>query len=309
MAYAFSARVSARYADFWLDPATGSVNLWDGGRATDAYRGKHRILGENLSLGHQLYYTNAIWNRLGYRDRAPTSAFEAWLDQLPRSTTTWFARGENDRLVVTYRDGRRVIGLPLINGARGQHRNTPYYPIPFSPGVLAGSADRAYPQLIPQITLADGSILTPTSYFEDVTVTEDGVRTIVTLHQSTLNRMDGDAPAPDPRVRIETRYELAPGEISRADRITPAPGVTIQRIDTDFATFSSGVERRGAGFAFAQGEISSFSASGMNCQPGTPNPDDHSTPVGAHRSLLTCSAAPGPGGISVGWRMTLRPTD
>lgn len=309
MSYAFSSRVTARYADFWLDPATGSVNLWDGGRATDAYRGKHRILGENLSLGHQLHYTNAIWNRLGYGNRAPTEAFEAWLDRLPRSTTTWFARGENDRLVLTYRDGRRVIGLPLINGAKGQHRNTPYYPIPFSPGVLAGSADRAYPQLIPQVTLADGTVLTPTSFFEDVTVTEEGDRTIVTVRQTTLNRMAGDAPEPDARVRIETRYEFAPGEISRTDRIAPADGVAIQRIDTQFATFSNAAGRRGASFVFGGGEITAFDALGMNCEQGSLDLDVHRTPVGAHRSVLTCNAAPGPGEAIVGWRLTLKETD
>jgi hypothetical protein len=106
MAYAFSSRVAARYADFWLDPATGSVNLWDHGRDTDAYRGKHRILGENLSLAHQLLYTNAIWNRLGYHDAAPDAGFEAWLTTLPHSQTNWFAKGEYDRLLVTYGTAR-----------------------------------------------------------------------------------------------------------------------------------------------------------------------------------------------------------
>src|SRR5205085_467734 len=71
MAYAYSARVAARYADFWLDPDTGSVNMWGRGRRTDAYRDRHRILGENLSLARQYIYTDAIWNRLGNRDRAP----------------------------------------------------------------------------------------------------------------------------------------------------------------------------------------------------------------------------------------------
>lgn len=309
MAYAFSSRVAARYADFWLDPGTGSVNLWDGGRATDAYRGKHRILGENLSLGHQLYYTNAIWNRLGYRERRPTEAFEAWLDRLPRSTTTWFARGDNDRLVITYRDGRRVIGLPLINGARGQHQNTPYYPIPFSPGVLAGSADRVYPQLIPQLTLADGSILTPTSYFEDVTVTVDGARTVITLRQTALNRMGQDAPEPDARVQIETRYEFAPGEVSRSDRIMPAAGVVVRSVDMDFATFSSAVEQRGSEFVFDEGEVSGFAASGMTCRSGVPDPEVHRTPVGAHQTLLSCRAPSTSDPFVVAWRMTLLPTD
>jgi hypothetical protein len=56
---------------FWIDGTTGAVNYVDNGRRTDAYRGKFRRFGENLSLAHQFAYTNAAWSRLGYRDKAP----------------------------------------------------------------------------------------------------------------------------------------------------------------------------------------------------------------------------------------------
>jgi hypothetical protein len=157
MAYAFSSRVTARYMDFWFDPKMGSVNLWEHGRRTDDYRGKHRILGENLSLARQHIYTSAIWNELGFKDKAPDAGYAAWLDTLPARRVTWFAKGEHDRLVVTLRDKGRVIGLPIINGGKSQHEHTPYYPIPFSPGMLAGVADGEFPQLLPRVTLADGS--------------------------------------------------------------------------------------------------------------------------------------------------------
>jgi len=71
LAYAQAVRTARRYVDFWIDARTGSVNLWDGGRRTDAYRGKFRILGENLSLGHQFLYTNEAWNTLGFKDVSP----------------------------------------------------------------------------------------------------------------------------------------------------------------------------------------------------------------------------------------------
>jgi hypothetical protein len=80
MAYAFSSRVTARYMDFWFDPKMGSVNMWEHGRRTDTYRGKHRILGENLSLGRQYIYTSAIWNELGFKDKAPDPAMRpGWM--------------------------------------------------------------------------------------------------------------------------------------------------------------------------------------------------------------------------------------
>jgi len=307
MSYAFSSRVAARYADFWLDADTGSVNLWDNGRKTDAYRGKHRILGENLSLGHQLLYTNAIWNRLGLKDATPDAGFEDWLETLPHATTTWFAKGENDRLLVTYRDGDRVIGLPVINGGPSQHMNTPYFPIPFSPGILAGAADETYPQLIPRLTLEDGTVLQPLAFFGNAEVTTDGNRTIVTWRQSALDRMGGDAPVSDERVSITTRYVLEPGGVSRTDRIEPAAGVRIAKTDLVFASFSDGATTQGDTTTFATGEIAAFSTTGLACVVGVVDPKVHRTPVGALTSVLDCSDGPASAPLTLGWRIGFRP--
>jgi hypothetical protein len=307
MAYAFSSRVAARYADFWLDPATGSVNLWDHGRDTDNYRGKHRILGENLSLGHQLFYTNAIWNRLGLEDATPDVGFEAWLAALPRSTTTWFARGDHDRLLVTYRDGERVIGLPLINGGATQHMNTPYFAIPFSPGVLAGSADETYPQLLPRLTLEDGSVLMPLAYFQNAEVTVDGDRTIVTYRQQALDRMGEAAPVADHRVSIVTRYVLEPGHITRTDRVEPAPGVRIARADMVFASFSQDPRTNGEMTIFADGEVSGLRVTGLTCRPGVIDPVVHRTPVGGLNSVVDCTSGPKAGPFDLSWSLDFRP--
>lgn len=288
MAYAFSSRVAARYVDFWQDSGTGSVNLWDHGRKTDAYRGKHRILGENLSLAHQLIYTNAIWNRLGLTDAAPDAGFEAWLDRRPTSMTTWFARGDHDRVLVTYRDGDRVIGLPLINGGPTQHMNTPYFPIPFSPGVLASAADEIFPQLVPRLTLADGSMLMPLSYFKDVVVAEDGARTTVSYRQDELDRMGEEAPRPDGRARIETRYVLEPGAITRNDDIV-LDGDAV--VDLEFPVFSRGATVDGRVIRFAQGEVASFEATGMTCAAtGDFDAATYASPVGAFRTVIRCRA-------------------
>lgn len=288
MAYAFSSRVAARYVDFWLDSGTGSVNLWDHGRKTDTYRGKHRILGENLSLAHQLIYTNAIWNRLGMTDAAPDAGFEAWLDRRPTTMATWFARGDYDRVLVTYRDGDRVIGLPLINGGPTQHMNTPYFPIPFSPGVLAGAADETFPQLAPRLTLADGSVLMPLSYFKDVVVATDGDRTTVSWRQDQLDRMGEPAPRPDTRATVRTRYLLEPGAVSRTDDIVLEGDALV---DLEFPVFSSGATMDGAVIRFARGEVASFETTGMTCVP-TEDFDalTYASPVGAFRTVIRCRA-------------------
>lgn len=306
MAYAFSSRVAARYADFWLDSGTGSVNLWDHGRKTDAYRGKHRILGENLSLSHQLFYTNAIWNRLGWKDRAPDPAFVAWLETLPRSTTTWFSRADTDRLVVTYRDGDRVIGLPLINGGPTQHMHTPYFPVPYSPGVLVGAPDETYPHLIPRVTLSDGTVLQPLAWFQNVNVEVVGDTTRITYTLPAMDRMGETAPVRDNRITATTTYVLAPGRITRHDEITAAPGADIRRIDLEFATFSSGGSASTAGFAFETGAVSGFEAEALTCEARKADEDTYRTPVGAFATVIACESGPQGRSWTGGWSIVLR---
>jgi hypothetical protein len=309
MAYAFSSRVTARYMDFWFDPKMGSVNLWEHGRRTDEYRGKHRILGENLSLARQHIYTSAIWNELGFKDKAPDAGYAAWLDTLPKRRVTWFARGEHDRLVVTLRDKGRVIGLPIINGGKSQHENTPYYPIPFSPGMLAGVADGEFPQLLPRLTLADGSRLTPLAYARNVKVTEQGARTVVTYEQTQLDKLGTSAPIADDRFSVKTTYVLVPGKISRTDVFTPKGGQRIKAVDLSFAAFSAAPSTKGGATIYGQGDVRSFKVTGLSCSSRSLTDEKaYRTPTGAFQSLTECAggeqALSGP--LTVGWTLSYR---
>ena len=291
MAYAFSSRVTARYMDFWFDPQMGSVNLWEHGRRTDDYRNKHRILGENLSLARQHIYTSAIWNELGFKDKTPDVGYAAWLDTLPKRRVTWFARGEHDRLVVTLRDKRRVIGLPIINGGRSQHENTPYYPIPFSPGMLSGVADGEFPQLLPRVTLADGSKLTPLAYARNVKVTEQGARTIVTFEQAQLDKLGADAPVADDRLSVKTTYVLEPGKISRTDVFTPKGSQAIKAMDLSFASFSSAPATEGGVTTYGRGDVRGFKVTGLSCTSRALKDEKaYRTPTGAFESLTECAS-------------------
>ncbi|MBO9543467.1 hypothetical protein [Caulobacter sp.] len=307
MGYAFSSRVAARYMDFWFDPKMGSVNLWEHGRRTDAYRGKHRILGENLSLGRQYIYTSAIWNELGFKDKAPDPGYAAWLDKLPKRTVTWFARGANDRLVVTVRDKGRVIGLPIINGGDGQHQNTPYYPIPFSPGMLQGVADGSFPQLLPRITLADGAQLAPLAYAAHVKIGEQGARTTITYDQDKLDRLGGKAPVGDDRFSVKTTYVLEPGRIRRTDVFTPKPGVAVKAVDLAFASFSGKATTKGGTTTFKTGDVTSFKVEGLTCTTKALNDNKaYRAPTGAMTALTSCSGAAAAGPITVSWTIAYR---
>jgi hypothetical protein len=291
LAYAYASRAAQRYADFWLDSRTGSVNLWDGGRRTDGYRGKFRIMGENLSVGHQYLYTNALWNRMGYRDREPLANFAAALSKLPEHTVTWFARGEYDRLLVTLREPGMLISLPLINGGVSQHMHNPYFPTPFSPGMLAGVADGDEPLLLPRFELEDGSQLMPLAYFRDVEVIRRGKTTRVTYRQGELDRLGAESPQPDGRLSVRTTYIFEPGSITRTDVYTPREPLAIKSIAMAFGSFSSGASMQGSKVKFSTGQVKEFQASGFDdCTAGSADGDkNYQTPNGPFASKVWCS--------------------
>lgn len=291
MAYAFVCRVAARYMDFWIDPATGAVDMWDRGRRTDRYRGRGRVLGESLSLARQFNDASATWNRLGYRGRNPDPGFAAWLDTRPRVTKTWFSRGAHDRALVTLRDGRTVISLPIVNGGRLQHVRNPYFPVPFSPGMLQGAADAYFPQLLPRFTLRDGSVLMPLAFFEDVRATISGDTVEVAWRQSVLDRTRNEMPTSDPRIRMETRYRFSPGRIERRDVVRPAGGVEIAALETVFATFSAKPVEVGANsIRFNEGQVTRWRSDGYG-KCGVDAADDpvFRSTTGPFSSVVRCA--------------------
>ena len=307
-AYAFICRAARRYVTFWMNKETGSVDLWDQGRRTDAYRGKFRILGENFSLAHQFFYTNAAWNALGYKDKSPMVDFDAALDHLPARTVTWFARGVYDRMLLTVRDKGHVIGLPLINGAHDQHMHNPYFPIPYSNDMLSSVADGSAPLLIPRFTLADGSVLQPLAYFQNVKVSEDGDKTIVTYSEPQMDRMGKTEPAPDDRLSVAVTYVFSPGRITRTDVYTPKGSVTLAGAAMEFATYSDEPDQKDGVTAFTRGAIRSFSAEGFErCEvQSLHGDDDYKTPTGPFLNKIACrrGSATLSAPVRIGWTLT-----
>ena len=292
LAYSYASVAAQRYVSFWIDPATGSVDMWGRGRRTDAYRGAFRRFGENLSLAHQFSYTNAIWSDLGYRDKPVMPDFAQALQQLPRESVTWFARGEYDRMLLTRRDGDHIIGLPLINGGVSQHMHSPYFPIPFSRGMLSGVADGTKPLLLPRFTLADGSQLMPLAFIRDVKVTSSGARTQITYAQAEMDRLGGQSPVADQRLAVATRYVLEPGRITRTDVYTPKAPLELTETELDFGTFSQLERAAGSRVQFNDGAVSSFEVSGLEgCQASAIADDpDFESDEGAMRAKVVCTS-------------------
>jgi hypothetical protein len=292
LAYAYATAAANRYINFWLDPTTGSVNLWDQGRRTDAYRGKFRIFGENLSLAHQFSYTNAIWNRLGYTNRAPIADFEARLAQRPTQATTWFSRGTYDRMLFTRRDRNHLFGLPLINGGTTQHMNNPYFPVPFARGVIESMADGKTPQLVPRFTLANDDVLMPLAFFKNAQVATRGATTSVSVRQDEMDKMGTPSPIKDDRLSVATRFDFRDGEVSRTDIYTPKAPLSIKRIELEFAGFSQIAGTSGTLTRLSGGAATEFKVEGLDgCEASTINNlPDYRSDTGAMTSLIRCQS-------------------
>jgi hypothetical protein len=293
LAYAYASRAAQRYVSFWLDPETGSVNLWDNGRRTDTYRGKFRILGENLSLAHQYAYTNAAWNALGYKDKSPAKDLTVAIEHLPKEQLTWFARGDYDRLLLTRRDQSYVFGLPLINGARGQHMHNPYFPIPYARGVIEGVPDGEAPLLVPEITLKDGSRLMPLAYFREAKLDSKPGTTSLSFRQSELDRMGEDMSVPDNRLSVSTRYVFAKGRITRTDTFTPKAPLEVAGLRLEFASFSEAPTQTGHRVTFGRGAVTGFSVTGLDgCKVSAVGGDsNYHSDTGPMKTLVRCTSA------------------
>lgn len=299
VAYAFATRIAAKYVEFWYDEDIQSLNMWQKGRRVDSYRGKARILGENLSLSHQLIYTANLWSADGYGRKAPinTNQFVAYLNQQPRSTLTKFAGFDGqsatyDRGLVTYRDGLRVFNLPLVNGATTYHRTNPYFAVPHSYNMISGVADTQWPNLQPQFVMSNNQTLIPAAYIKNVKTQETGNTLKVSYDQDAMDRTTGNEPVKDTRITSSTEYTFAPGQITRTDTYRPTGNQGINRIEMEFGSFSTGVRQSGTQFSYASGDVTGFEVEGLsNCTwADVSNNVNYNTPSGALQTSIRCSS-------------------
>jgi hypothetical protein len=294
-AYAYANRIVAKYMDFWMDPAMHSVDMWNRGRRTDTYRAKHRILGENFSLSHQLIFTTDFWNKAGLKDAKPKAGLQAWLDKTrPRFSTTWFARGDYDRALAIYRDKGHVFSLAMINGGDSQYDNSPYYPLPFASNIIAGTPDSGaeHAQLLPRFTLADGTQLLPVAYIKDIHTDSKGTTARVSYRQDALAKLGKKGPSPDDRIKLETSYSFEPGIIIRTDTYTPSAPLQVTRASLEFASYSDAPTLRGTKVSFGQGDVSAFEVSGLDActVEATHGAEPYRAPEGPMASHVSCAS-------------------
>ncbi|WP_406684024.1 hypothetical protein N1F78_15220 [Seonamhaeicola sp. MEBiC1930] len=299
-AYTFQVLLSERLMNFWYDSDMGSLNLWEKGRITETYRGKHRILDENFSLLHQHLSSYGLWKKLGYSNKKPSTEYNSWLKTLPQYDFTWFSKGTYDRAHLTVRDNQRIIQLPIIGGGKNLHGVTSYFPIPFSADLLQGSPFKIYPQLIPRITLEEGLVLEPLSYFRNIRTKQNSSEFFLDYHQEELDRIGSNKkgedysrnPSPDDRFSIETSYYFNSGVITRTDIITPKEPLKNVQLTMEFAGFSKDAVIKGNKVIYGDGKVTSFETSGyqnITVETHDMSPK-YASPTGAMNTVVKVSS-------------------
>ncbi|MBB4639529.1 hypothetical protein [Longimicrobium terrae] len=309
-AYAYNTRMVQKYADFWIDPAMRSVNMWDHGRRTDEYRNKGRILGENLSTAMQIVEAEEDWEAAGFTGAPSAAALDRFLAGLPRYRLFRFSTGEYERALLIARNGGRVIALPLISGARGYYASTPYLPAPAAVGSLETPPNTQLPHLVPRWTLADGGARMPVVYMRAIRTEERGDTLYLRVSQDALARVGDAAPRADSSMSVNTTFVFAPGSMERRDVFRAARPVTARALEMEFVTASSGGTARGGRVEFAAGPVASIEAwgAGEPVVEALSGPQALGGPNGPLRSHVRWNRAnPTLGGSAeVRWRMTWR---
>ena len=263
LAYAYCAKVVDRFCRFWIDEEMDSINMWEKGRATDAYRNKYRILSENLSLCMQLVDEKG-WKNPGCDENYLETALKK-MDQNGLNGSFYpFAKGAYHRGLAIVRDGSHVWSLPLISGGSSYYQKSPYLPIPYEQFMVTGVPGAAYADLVPVLTLTDGTRLMPTVYIKEIEYSQGGSTFNISYRQDELCIITEGDLAPYDGIRSETSYQWTPGQITRRDTFHLKPGVQVRSAESEFLTFSSQPQELPNGASFTEGGVLSITAEGYD---------------------------------------------
>lgn len=261
-AYAFCCKCTQKFINFWWNDEWQSVDLWSSGRKTDAYRGIHRILGENFSLLYQHIYVHQHWEKLNFSVPISDEKFQEWLDLRPKYLLTRFSEEGNSCVMLTVRDGGKIFNLPLVNGDK-YYRETPYFPIPFSSNLIQGVSGENFPQLTPRISIGNEIVLMPLAWYKNIFLTENAKGCVLNWSNSSLVEMNGTLKS-NPTVVVKTKYIFEPGVIHRSDEICIKETKNDVAIELDFACFSEDPVIDGYSVVFKKGDIHKFTVRGFD---------------------------------------------
>ena len=165
-AIAYCIHAAEKLVDFWYDKELGLCNIWLKGRATENYRGIHRIFEVNMEFVKILWEVLDGFEQIGWADKLPETDVS-----LP-DTWQWhkelFVDGEeHKRAAYVLRYENHAFMLPLI-GISTYMGCGSYMPFPHEPWFLESPPSKVeweHPFLTPAVVLKDGTVAFPVQYY------------------------------------------------------------------------------------------------------------------------------------------------
>lgn len=216
----FAKKITGKFLGFWYQKNRSSINIWSDGRSTDKYRGKHRVLGENLSLLHQHLYCQRVWNRYDnyVRDDYLESVYKKWLLNHRRLLMTSFCDDGCGYSVFDFRNYEDRFTLPLVNGER-YYDQMVYQPVPFSKGWINPIPDSRVPYCRPIIEFNTGAQYIPFPCFSNVEVREGVGFSEISFQCDGFTKLSNGLPENSLSGICNTSHRFKPGIVTSIDRI------------------------------------------------------------------------------------------
>ncbi|MGL1891212.1 MAG: hypothetical protein OCD02_06260 [Spirochaetaceae bacterium] len=295
LAYSYSTAIIDKFVNFWIDPKTKSLNMWDNGRATDTYRNKNRILGENLSLSMQIISSYEYWNESGYENIEPLEDLEEKLKELPRISRYKFAEGDYSRSLYIVRDENHVFSLPIINGAKKYYKETPYLPIPNEFNVFTSAANSSHPNLIPKLIFEDGTEVMPLVYINDIKDNLDAKNSdefVVEINVDKLTTLKEESPVPFDGFSATIKYTFKKNNIKSEVVFNNSKSVPCT-VEMEFASFGTNPLITDQNVLYKDSDITNVKTMGFDkCYIKNISADDnYSTPIGGLKSVITWTSS------------------
>ena len=175
----------------------------------------------------------------------------------------------------------------MVNGGPSYHNMNAYFPIPYSHRLVQGSPNAGYPQLLPKFSLADGSELMPLVYMKDIELKGN----TLSYRQEAFDRLGGNAPVRDERLKSDVRYELGPGSIRRIE--TYRAGDAARRQSNLVRVRHRSPNSRAStarGFGSAAGDVTELYVEGLQTCEAQPAEADsvYKAPHGPMKTVVRC---------------------
>ena len=235
LATAYAERIIKKFKDFWISDKRQSINMWDHGRRTNAYRGKQRILGENLNLCMQIISSYERFKQSNATKSVSDNDYKKILDKLPKARLFTFSKFDGIKALAIIRHGDHVFQLPFVNGADQYFKTAVYMPIPVENRFIEFPADAINYVPLPTLHINKKSYM-PISHFDKINMHIENHTVKIDFFTNKLCHMTGDSVVFDDITTFSGSYLFEKNTITLTGEFVPKSDITANILG-EFAAF------------------------------------------------------------------------